>query len=110
MIAEQHALRRVVHVSEQQQTACACSEWQDVYPRTEGLPGSKEKPAWLKRRYETSLRALERAKREWYQMLASVQDSLCVIFDPSASQGTYKQAAKVRATTPRTPGGDKTQA
>ena len=36
------------------------------------LCSSKDKPAWLKKRYETTLRALECAKREWQQMLDSV--------------------------------------
>ena len=36
------------------------------------LRSSQEKPAWLKKRYEATLRALERAKREWQQTLESV--------------------------------------
>jgi hypothetical protein len=72
------------------------------------LRSSKEKPQWLKQRYDSSLRALERAKREWEQTLESVIEGLRMVFDPGASQGTFKRAAKVRATTSSTP--NKTQA
>ena len=40
------------------------------------LRSSKEKPAWLKKRYEATLRALERAKREWQQTLESVLEGV----------------------------------
>ena len=72
------------------------------------LHSSKEKPQWLKQRYDSSLCVLERAKREWEQTLESVVEGLCMVFNPGASQGTFKCAAKVRATTSSTP--NKTQA
>ena len=74
------------------------------------LRSSKDKPPWLKKRYDSTLRALERAKREWEQTLASVIEGLRMVFDPGASQGAYKRAAKVRATTSRTPNKKETQA
>ena len=74
------------------------------------LRSSKEKPQWLKQRYDSSLRALERAKREWEQTLESVVEGLRMVFDPGATQGTYKRAAKFRATTSSTPNKSETQA
>jgi hypothetical protein len=74
------------------------------------LCASQDKPVWLKKRYDATLRALERAKREWQQTLESVLEGLRMVFDPGASQGTYKRAAKVRAATSSTPNKTETQA